>query len=154
MWMFKNPNQAKKLLTPFMCISKWLLSDKEIAILVVLPTGLNSRVGSGYGSARNLTVVTGLTTRKTRTIGHGPVFPPKTQHFKITILPPFKYLSSDRIMTWLVCRLFRFSRSFTSRCQIGDRTNTNCVAIENPPIWRKISPYFTANQRILVRLQI
>jgi len=80
--------------------------------------------------------------------------PPKTRHFKFTMLPPIKYLSSDRIIPWLVHRLFSFSRSFTSRCQICERTNTHCVAIENPPIWRRISPYFTANQRILVRSQI
>ena len=121
---------------------------------VVLATGPNSRVGSGYGSTRNRTVATGLTTRKTRTIGHGPVLPPKTRHFKFTILPPIKYLRSDRIMTWSVRRLFSFGRSFTSRGQNCDRTNTHCVAIENPPIWRRISPYFTANQRILVWSQI
>jgi len=44
---------------------------------LVLATGPNSRAGSGYGSTRNRTVATGLTTRKTRPIGNGPVFPQK-----------------------------------------------------------------------------
>jgi len=116
--------------------------------------GLISRVGSGYNSTRNRTVATGLTTRTTRTIGNGPVLPPKTRHFKFTILPPIKYLSSDCIMTWSVRTLCSFNRSFTSRCHICDRTNIHWVAIENPPISRKITRYFTAIQRILVRSQI
>jgi len=66
---------------------------------LVLATGPISRVGSGYGSSRNQTLATGLTTRKTRTIGNGPVLPPKTRHLKFTIVAPIKYLSSDRIMT-------------------------------------------------------
>ena len=120
----------------------------------MLATGPISRVGAGYGSTPNRTVAMGLTTRKTRTIGNGPVLPPKTRHFKFTILAPIKYLSSDRIMTWSVCTLCSFSRSFTSRCQICDRTDICWVAIENPPISRKISSYSTAIQRILVRSQI
>jgi hypothetical protein len=66
---------------------------------LVLGTGPNSRVGSESGSTRNRTVATGLTTRKTRPTGNGPVLPPKTRHFNITTLPPIKYLSSDCIMT-------------------------------------------------------
>jgi len=120
----------------------------------VLPPVPISRVGSGYGSARNGTVATGLTTRKTQTIGNGPVLPSKTRHFKFTILAPIKYLSSDRIMPWSVCTLCSFSRSFTSRCQVCDQPNIRWVAIENPPISRKIPRYFTAIQRILVRSQI
>ena len=124
------------------------------AAWIVSATGPNSRVGSGYGSTLTRTVATGLTTRKTRTIGHGPVLPPKTRHLKSTILAPIRNLSSDRNMTWSVWRLCSFSRSFTSRCQICDWTNIRCVAIENPPISRKISRYFTAILRILVRSQI
>jgi len=120
----------------------------------LLPMSPNSRVSSGYGSAQNQTGAMGLTTRKSQTIGHRPVLPTKTRHFKFPILPPIQYLSSDHIMIWSVCRLFSFSRSFTSRRQICNRTNTHCVAIENPPIWRKISPHFTPNQQILVRSQI
>ena len=67
--------------------------------LVVLATGPNSRVGSGFGSTRNRTVATGLTTRKTRTVGNGAVLPPTTRHLKSTIFAPLKYLSSDHIMT-------------------------------------------------------
>jgi hypothetical protein len=71
----------------------------SIAPGLVLAKGPNSRVGSGSGSTRNRTVATGLTTRKTRPTGNGPVLPPKTRHLNITTLPPIKYLSSDRIMT-------------------------------------------------------
>jgi len=81
-------------------------------------------------------------------------FPPKTPHFKFTILAPIKYLSSDRIMTWSVRRLCSFSFSFTSHCPICDQTNIRWVAIENPPISGKISLNFTASQWILVLSQI
>jgi len=126
----------------------------ELMAPLVLAMGPNSRVGSGYGSTRNRTVATDLTTRKTWTIWNGPLLPPKTRHFKFTILAPIKYLSSDRIMTWSVCRLSSFGRSFTSRSQICDQTNICWVVIENLPIWCKISRYFTGTQRILVRSQI
>jgi len=120
----------------------------------LLATGPNCRVGSGSDSTWNRTVATGLTTRKTRTFGNGLVLPPKTRHFKITILTPIKYLSSDCTMTWSVCTLCSFSRSFTSRCQIWDRTNIRWVTIENPRISHNILCYFTAIQWILVRSQI
>jgi len=107
----------------------------------VLATGPNSRVGSGSGSTRTRTVATGLTTRKTR-------------HFNTTTLPPIKYLSSDRIMTWSVRRLCSSSRSFTSRSQICDLTNIRWVAIENPLISLTICPFLTATQRISVGSQI
>jgi len=126
----------------------------SVCLYLVLATGPISHVGSGYGSTRNWTVATGLTTRKTWTVGNGPVLPPKTRHFKSIILAPIQYLSSDRIMTWSVRTLCSFSRSFTSCCQICDRTNIRCVAIENPPILRKITRYFATIQRILVRSQI
>jgi hypothetical protein len=44
---------------------------------VVLATGPDSRVGSGFGSTRHRTVATGLTTRKTWTVGNGAVLPQK-----------------------------------------------------------------------------
>jgi len=59
-------------------------------------------------------------------------FPPKTRHFKSTILAPIKYLSSDRIVTWSVRRLCSFSPSCPSRSQIWDPTSIRWVAIENP----------------------
>jgi hypothetical protein len=99
-------------------------------------------------------VATGLTTRKTGTIGNGLVLPSKTNHFKSTIVARIKYLSSDRIMTWSVRTLCSFSRSFTSRCQICDWTNIRWVAIYNPKISLKIRCYFTVIQPILVRSQI
>jgi len=76
---------------------------------------------------------------------------PVVLHGRVTYV---KYSSSDRIITWSVRRLCSFSCSFTSCCQISDRTNIRWVAIENPPISRKISRYFTAIQWILVRSQI
>jgi len=121
---------------------------------VVLATGPNSRVGSGSGSTRNQIVAMGLTTRKTQTVGNGPVLPPKTRHFKFPILAPIKYLSYDRIVIWSVRTLCSFSRSFTSRCQICDWTNIRWVAVENPRISLIISCYFTAILRILVGSQI
>ena len=120
----------------------------------MLARGPNSRVGSGFGSTRNRTVAMGLTTRKTRTVGNGAVLPPKTRHFKSTIFPPIKYLSSDRIMTWSVRKLSSFSPSFTSCIQICDRTNKRGGAIENARNSLKNRLYSTATQRISVRSQI
>ena len=121
---------------------------------VVLATGPNSRVGSGFGSTRNWTVATGLTIQKTRTVGNGAGLPPKTQHLKSTIFAPSKYLSSDRIMTWSVRKLPSFSPSCTSSIQICDRTNKRGVAMENPRYSLKNRLYFTVTQRISVRSQI
>jgi len=55
---------------------------------VVLATDPNSRVGLGSCSTYNRTLITVLTIQKTRTIGNGLVLPPKTRHFKSTILAP------------------------------------------------------------------
>jgi len=123
-------------------------------LMGVLATGPKSRVGSGSGSTRNRTVATGRTTPKTQTVGNGPVSPPKTRHFKSTILARINYLSSDRIVKWSVRRLCSVSGSFTSRIQICDRTNIRWVAIENPRTSLTIRLYFTATQQISVRSQI
>jgi len=96
----------------------------------------------------------GLTTRKTQPIGNGPVLPTKTQHFNITTLPPNEYLSSDRIMTWSVCRLCSSSHFSTSPSQVCYPTNIGWAAIENPLISLKICPFFTATQPISVGWQI
>jgi hypothetical protein len=66
---------------------------------VVLATGLNCCVGSGCGSTRNRTVAPVLTIPNSRTIGNGPLLPPKTRPVKFTILVPIKYLSYNCIMT-------------------------------------------------------
>jgi len=92
--------------------------------------------------------------RKTWTVGNGLVLPPKTRHFKVTILATIKYLSSDHIMTWSVCTLCSFSHSFISRCQIWDKTNIHWVTFKNPGCSGKISCYLTPIGRILVRSQI
>ena len=120
----------------------------------MLATGPNCRVGSGSGSTRTRTVAMGLTTWKTRTVGNGAVLPPKTRHFTFTILPPIKYLSSDRITTWSVRRLCSVTPSFTSRLQMCNLASIRWIAIENPPISLRISEYFTTTQRISVGLQI
>jgi len=96
----------------------------------------------------------GFTTWKTQTIGNGLVLPPKTRHFKFTILAPIKYLSSDCTMTWSVRTLSSFGRSLTSHCQICDQTNIRWVAIKNLQILLKIWCYFAGIQRILTWSQI
>jgi len=78
----------------------------------------------------------------------------KTLHFNLTIWAPIHYLSSDRIMTWSIRRLFSFSPSFTSSLQICNWTNIRWVAIENPRMLLEILCYFTAIQPILVWSQI
>jgi len=120
----------------------------------VLAIGPNSGVGSGSGSTQNRTVATGLTTWKTRPTGNGPVLPPKTRHFNITTLPPIKYLSSDRIMTWSVRRVCSSTCSSTSRSEICDPTTIRWVAIEYPLNSLEMGPVFTATQRISVGSQI
>jgi len=122
--------------------------------LVVLATGPHSQVSYGSSSTWNRTVAIGLTTSKSRTVGNGPVLPPNTQHFEFTVLPPIQYLSSDRIMTWSICRLCSFSFSFTSCCEIWDRRNIRWVTMENPRISAEICCYFTASERMLVRSRI
>jgi hypothetical protein len=114
----------------------------------------NSRVGSWSGSDPEPNRCNGSYHTKTRTVAFGPVIAPKTRHFNTTSLPPIKYLSSDRIMTWSLCKLCSFMRSFTSRFQIFDRTNTRSVAIKNPRISVEIWCFLTAIQWILVGLQI
>jgi hypothetical protein len=81
-------------------------------------------------------------------------FPPTTWHFKSTILAPIKYLSSDCIVTWSVCRLRTVRPSFPSRSHICDRTNICWVAIENPHISAEILRSLTAIQQISVQSQI
>jgi len=120
----------------------------------VLAMGPNSSVSSGSSSTQYRTVAMGLTTWKTRPFGNGPVLPPKTRHFNITTLPPIKYLSSDRIMTWSVHGLCSSSCSFTSRSQICDPTDIRWVAVEIPLMSLEICSVFTASRRISVGSQL
>jgi alpha-N-acetylglucosamine transferase len=76
----------------------------------------------------------------------------KIRTFNITTLDAIKYLTSDCILTRSVCRLCSSSRSFRSRFQIYDLTNTHSVAIENPQISHKIGRNLTATHRISVGL--
>jgi len=121
---------------------------------LVLATVPNPRVGSGSSSDPELKRCNGSCHTKTRTVGIGPVLPPNTRHYKSTIFAPIKYLSSDRITIWSVCRLCSFSLSFASRSQICGRTNICRVSIENPGISPQIWSYFTANQWIFVQSKI
>jgi len=137
---------------------RWLYSIIHIfqaIVHVLLSTGPNSQVHCCSRYTHNRTLAMGLTTRKTLTVGNGPVLPPKTQHLMFTILAPINYLSSDRLMTWSICTLCSVSRSFTSRWQICEsRTNIRRVAIENPETSPKICCYFPAIEWILVWSQI
>ena len=89
----------------------------------VLASVQNSGVSSRSGSDPEQNRCNVSYHMKTGTVAIGPVLPPKTRHFNITSLSPIKYLSSDGIMTQLICKLCSFMRSFTSRFQICDRTN-------------------------------
>jgi hypothetical protein len=121
---------------------------------LVLATGSNCQVSSGSGSLWNRTVATHLTTQNTWTAGNGPVLPPKTWHFKFTILAPIKYLGSDRITTRSIRRLYSFSHSFTCNIQISDLRSIHLVANETPPISLTICHYFTTTPQISVGVQI
>jgi len=120
-------------------------------VLAIVP---NRQVGSGSGSDPEPNCCNGSYHTKTRTVGIGPVLPPKTQHCKSTIFAPIKYLSSDRIVIWSVGKFCSFSPSFTSRSQICSRTIIHRVAIENPRILPEKWRYFTGIRWILVQSQI
>jgi len=72
---------------------------KKILLNLVTALGPNCRISSSSGSTQTRTVPTGLTTRKTWTVGNRAVLQPKTRHFKFSILAPIEYLSSNRITT-------------------------------------------------------
>jgi hypothetical protein len=71
-----------------------------------------------------------------------------------TPLAPIKFSSSDHMVTWSVCRLCSFMRSFTSRCQICDPTNIRRIAVKEDQILSEIRGFSIATQRILVVSQI
>jgi hypothetical protein len=87
----------------------------------------------------------------TVTVAIGRVVPSTTQYFNSTISDQIKYLSSDCIVTWSVCRFCSLSLCCTSRCQIWGGNNNCQVAIEilriTPVMWR----YITAIECILVQ---
>jgi len=111
----------------------------------------------GYGWDRNRTVATGSTTTTPRRLQLGRFYHQTPGVTTSQDLAPNQYLSSDRIVIRSIRRLCSFSRSFTSRFQICDLTNTCGVAIESPRFWLEMCPYFTAIQWIsvgsLIRMQ-
>ena len=121
---------------------------------IVIATGTNRRVSFGCGYDPELNCCNGSYHTTTRTVAIGPVLPPKTQHFSITSLAGIRFLSSDRMVTWSICRLCSFMRSITSQLQICDPTKIRWVMIESTRFSPHISPSFTPIQRILVGLQI
>jgi len=121
---------------------------------LVLATSTKYWVGSGSSSTQNRTVATDLNTHKPRTVGNGPVLPPKSRHFKFTVLPPIKYLSSDCITTQSICTLCSYTGTFTFQFQICDSTSIRSVGIENPLLLLQICYSFPTTQRISVRLQV
>jgi len=77
--------------------------------------------------------------------------------FHITVpatLAPIENMSCDRIMTWPIRRLSRIDRSFTSRCHIGDPSNTRWVALKQRTFPGKIRRFLIATKWIFVRSQI
>ena len=92
--------------------------------------------------------------RQTRTVAIELVLPPKSLHFNLTTLAASKYLSSDRIVTWSICRLCRVGHSSTSRDQLGNPSDICSVAFKTPSISPECVHFFTATQRLLVRSPI
>jgi len=121
--------------------------------LLLWAMGSNSWIGYCSDSTQNWDVATGLTTQTSRTIGNGPVFPPNTRHLKFTIWAPINGLSSDPIMAWSIWTLYSFGRSFSSPCQVCNRTNIPSVGIHHLRILLELLCYFTAIQWILVHCQ-
>jgi len=77
--------------------------------------------------------------------------------FHITVpatLPPTKYMTCDRIMTWSIRRLYRNHCSFTSCFQVGDPTNIRWVALKKRTISGVIWGFSIVTQQILVRSYI
>jgi len=128
-----------------------LLSCSLSLAVATVPT---LRIGSRSGSNLKPDHCNWFYRTKSWTLAIGPVLPPKTRQFNITSLLAIKYLSSNRIVTWSVCRLCSLRRCVTSRFQMYDTTTIYWVPIENPVILSVIWCYFTAIQWILVSSQI
>jgi len=99
---------------------------------VVLAMVPNLRVGSGSCSDPDPDRCNVSYNTTTRTVAIGPGAPPMTRHFHIPSSAPNRYLSSDRTVTWSICKLCSVMRSFTSRFQICHLTYISWVAIKNP----------------------
>jgi len=67
---------------------------------------------------------------------------------------PMKYLRSQSVMKWSVCRLCSLSCLSTSWLQISDRTNIRWIAKKYRDILLFIRQLLIATQRLLVRSQI
>jgi len=67
-----------------------------------------------------------------------------------TPLPPLKYMSTHRIVTWSLRGLWSSGRYLTSRFPICDPTDIRWVAVKKGHIFSEICGYSIATQRILV----
>jgi len=100
------------------------------------------------------TAALGFSTPTIQTIAIGPVLPPKIQHLNLIPWTLIEYLSSDRIMTWSICRLSRLRCTSTFHSQICHLATIGWVVIENWRIPPKFWCFFTVTQQIFVWLQI
>ena len=120
-------------------------------MLATVPTCKSS---SGLGLEPGPIGCNSFATWKTRTIAFGPGSTSIPGLCEPRFFVPIKYLSSDRIVAWSICRLCSFCRSFTSHSEICDAMNMRWVAIKNLQHSHRIGPIFTATQRISVGSQI
>ena len=93
-----------------------------------------------------------------RTLNHGflaVLEPDRGSNFQVAAaLALMKYLSSDCILIWWICRICSSTRSFTSRIQISHPTDFRGVAVKHGPISSEIRGFSIATQPILVVLHI
>jgi len=77
--------------------------------------------------------------------------------FHITVpatFAPIENVSCDCIVTWSIRRLYRMNHCFTSRVQIGDPTNSHCVALKKRSILGETGGFLIATKRIVVGSKI
>jgi hypothetical protein len=117
----------------------------------MIPTCMHS---SGLGLELVLNRCNGSYHMVTGTVATGPVLQPKTRYFNHTTLVPIENLSFDCIVTWLIRRLWSFSRSSTSLFQISDLTIICGAAHKNPRISLKCNLHIAATQQISVGSQL
>jgi len=105
-----------------------------------------ARTVPGWGWKRDKTVATVLPHEIHGRLPFGPISTSKHGLCKPRCFAPIRYLSSDRIMTWCICRLCRLGCSITSRCQNWLPTNVCWVSVENPRLSVIIYAYSKATE--------